>query len=225
MSIFGISDLHLSFGTDKPMEIFGWENHIERLTSNWKRVVKKTDTVVFPGDFSWALRIEDSLLDFKFLESLPGRKIFLKGNHDLWWVTMNKNLNFFSENDIKNIEFVYNNAVVAEDYAICGTRGWLLEGKETDKKIILREEGRLRRSLQSAVETGKKPLVFFHYPPVYAEEKCQELLNVLKEYDIKNIYYGHIHGAGRNNAITEYEGIRMKLISCDCIDFTPYLIV
>ncbi len=224
MSIFAISDLHLSLGTDKPMDIFGWENHIERLSANWKRLVKEEDTVILPGDFSWALKIEESLLDFKFLQNLPGRKILLKGNHDLWWVTMKKNLEFFREHKIEGIEFVYNNCVIAENYAVCGTRGWLLEGKEADKKIIAREVGRLRRSLLSAVESGKEPLVFFHYPPVYAEEKCEELLSVLEEFGIKNVYHGHIHGKGYNRAVSEYEGLKLKLISCDCIDFTPFLI-
>lgn len=225
MSIFGISDLHLSLGTDKPMDIFGWDNHVERLRANWTRLVKESDTVVLPGDLSWALKIEEALPDFKFLQSLPGKKILLKGNHDLWWMTMKKNLKFFEDNNITGIEFVYNNCIIAENYAICGTRGWLLEGKEADKKIIAREVGRLTRSLASAKESGREPLVFFHYPPVYGDEKCEELLAVLKEYSIKNIYHGHIHGKGFNRAVSEYNGIKMKLLSCDCINFTPQLIV
>ncbi len=225
MSIFVISDLHLSLGTDKPMDIFGWDNHIERLSANWKRLVHEEDTVVLPGDFSWALKIEEALPDFKFLENLPGRKIMLKGNHDLWWVTMKKNLEFFRENNINSVEFVYNNAVEVAEYAVCGTRGWLLDGKEADKKIIAREVGRLRRSLEAAAATGKKPLVFFHYPPVYAEGKCDELLELLKEFGIDRIYHGHIHGKGFNRAVGEWEGLKLTLVSCDCIDFTPYLIV
>ncbi len=225
MSIYGLSDLHLSFLSDKPMDIFGWENHTERIRANWSRLVKETDTVVLPGDLSWALKIEDALMDFKFLEDLPGRKLLLKGNHDLWWVTMKKNREFLSANNIKSIEFVYNNSVTVGDYAVCGTRGWLLEGKEADKKVIAREAGRLRSSLEHAVKSDKKPLCFFHYPPCYGEERCEELIDVLKEFKIKKIYYGHIHGLGRNNAPDICDGIKMKLISCDCIDFTPYLIV
>ncbi len=225
MSIYGISDLHLSLGTDKPMDIFGWDNHVERLRANWTRLVKDTDTVVLPGDFSWALGIEEALLDFKFLQSLPGKKILLKGNHDLWWMTMRKNLQFFEDNNITDIDFVYNNCVVAENYAVCGTRGWLLEGKEADKKIIAREAGRLRRSLEAARSTGLPILVFFHYPPAYGDEKCEELLEILKEFDVKTVYHGHIHGKGFNRAVGECDGIKMKLLSCDCIDFTPQFIV
>ena len=225
MSIWTISDLHLSLGTDKPMDIFGWNNHTERIRSAWTRLVKAEDTVVLPGDLSWALDIKDALPDFLFLDSLPGRKILLKGNHDLWWVTMKKNKTFFEENGIKTIEFVYNNCAVSEGYAICGTRGWLLEGGEADKKIIAREVGRLRRSLEAAKATGLPMLVFFHYPPAYAEERCEELIEILKEFDIKAVYHGHVHGKGFNRAISEIDGIKLKLISCDCIDFTPHFII
>ena len=180
---------------------------------------------MLPGDLSWALDIKDALPDFLFLDSLPGRKILLKGNHDLWWVTMKKNKTFFEENGIKTIEFVYNDCAVAEGFAIAGTRGWLLEGGEADKKIIAREAGRLRRSLEAAKATGLPMLVFFHYPPAYAEERCEELIEILKEFDIKTVFHGHVHGKGFNRAIPEIDGIKLKLISCDCIDFTPYFII
>ena len=224
MSVFTISDLHLSLGTDKPMEVFGWDNYVNRIESNWKRLVKNEDTVVIPGDFSWALKLEESLEDFKFLNSLPGKKLLLKGNHDLWWSTVKKVNEFFVKNNIDTVELVFNNAVAVEDFAVCGTRGWLFSGAEDDKKIISREAGRLRRSIEEAVKTGMKPLVFTHYPVAYGEESCEELINVLKEFDIKTVYYGHIHGNGFNNAIPEFDGIKLKLVSSDCINFVPYLI-
>ena len=224
MSVFTISDLHLSLGTDKPMEVFGWDNYVNRIESNWKRLVKNEDTVVIPGDFSWALKLEESLEDFKFLNSLPGKKLLLKGNHDLWWSTVKKVNEFFVKNNIDTVELVFNNAVAVEDFAVCGTRGWLFSGAEDDKKIIDREAGRLRRSLEEAVKTGREPLVFTHYPVAYGEERCDELIKVLKEFDIKTVYYGHIHGNGFNNAIPEFDGIKLKLVSSDCINFVPYLI-
>lgn len=224
MSIFTISDLHLSLGTNKPMEVFGWENYVNRIESNWKRLVKETDTVVIPGDFSWALKLEESLEDFKFLESLPGTKLLFKGNHDLWWSTVKKVNEFFNQNDIKTVKLVFNNSVVVEDFAVCGTRGWLFSGADDDKKIIAREAGRLRRSLEDAVKTGKTPLVFTHYPVAYGEDYCEEMVDVLKEFGITTVYYGHIHGLGFNNSIPEFSGIKLKLVSADCINFVPYLI-
>ena len=134
MSIYAISDLHLSFGTDKPMNIFhGWENHTDRLIANWKRLVKEEDTVILPGDFSWGLKIEETLLDFKFLEDLPGKKIILKGNHDLWWSTVKKIREFWKANDINSVDLIFNNSLTVEGYAIAGTRGWFYDEKGTQK--------------------------------------------------------------------------------------------
>ena len=224
MSIYAISDLHLSFGADKPMNIFkGWDNYSDRILSNWKRVVKDEDTVVLPGDFSWAMKLEETKKDFEFLNSLPGKKVLLKGNHDLWWSTMSKLRNFFSENGFSDIDIVFNNCVIADGYAIAGTRGWFYDN--SDKKVLSREAGRLETSLKSAEETGLPIIVFLHYPPVYGEFVCDDILNVLKKHNVKKVYYGHIHGAGFNNAVKNYEDMELKLISCDCIDFTPLRIV
>lgn len=225
MSIYAISDLHLSLGTDKPMDVFGWENHVERLRANWVRVVKDDDTVVLPGDFSWALKLEESLEDFKFLDKLPGKKVLLKGNHDLWWSTVKKVNEFFDKNGITSVSLVFNNYYACGDYAICGTRGWCFPENSSDKKIISREVGRLKASLSSAINSGLKPIVFLHYPPVYGEDKCDEILEVLKQNGIEKVFHGHIHGKGLNRSLSEFEGIKFKLISSDCIDFMPYFVL
>lgn len=222
MSIFAISDLHLSLGTNKPMDIFGWDNHVERIKANWKKMVKDEDTVVLAGDFSWALKLEESVEDFKFLDALPGKKLILKGNHDLWWSTVKKVEEFFANNDISSIKLVYNNAVEVGKYAICGTRGWMFSGSEQDKKIIAREGGRLRRSLEAAVNTGREPLVFMHYPPAYGDDVCAEFIDILHEFNVTRVFYGHIHGNGFNNSIPEFDGIKLKLTSCDCMNFVPF---
>lgn len=225
MSIFAISDLHLSFGVAKPMDIFkGWDNHSERIKANWKRLVKPEDTVVLPGDFSWGLKIEETLEDFKFLEKLPGKKLILKGNHDLWWSTAKKIREFFEQNDIGSVDIIFNNCAIAEGFAIAGTRGWFYDDKSS-KKVLLREAGRLDKSLSDAEKTGLPILTFLHYPPVYSDSVCQEIFEVLKNHNVKTVYYGHIHGLGYINAVKEYEGIKFKLISCDCIDFTPIKLV
>lgn len=225
MVLYTISDLHLSLSADKPMTVFkGWENYVERIRANWQRLVKDEDTVILPGDFSWGLKMQDTLEDFKFLESLSGKKILLKGNHDLWWTTVKKVNEFFEENDIKTISLVFNNAIRVEDKVICGTRGWFYDQSEDDK-IRKRELGRLRRSLEVADEIGGEKVVFLHYPPVYGEYVCNDILQLLHEFNIDKIYHGHIHGSGFNSSISEYDGIKFNLISADCIDFTPFLIV
>ena len=225
MSLFTISDLHLSLSADKSMTVFrGWENYTERIKSNWLRLVKENDTVVIPGDFSWGLKLSETLEDFKFLESLPGKKILLKGNHDLWWSTVKKVNEFFKENNITSVELLFNNAFKIENRVLCGTRGWFYEQSEDDK-IRKREVGRLILSLNAAENLGGEKVVFLHYPPVYGDYVCNDIIAVLKQFNIKTVYHGHIHGSGFNNCISEYEGIKFKLISADCIDFTPFFIV
>ncbi len=224
MSIYAISDLHLSFGADKPMDIFrGWDNYAERIAANWKRIITEQDTVILPGDFSWALKIEEALPDFKFLEALPGKKIILKGNHDLWWSTAKKLREFFEKNKINSVDIIFNNCAIVEGYAIAGTRGWFYDDTGS-KKVLLREAGRLDASLKAAYSTGLPVITFLHYPPVYNGSVCNEIFDILKKYEVKKVYYGHIHGAGFNNAVKEYDGIALKLISCDCVEFTPVFI-
>lgn len=224
MSIFAISDLHLSFGTNKPMNIFrGWENHTEKLVANWNRLVKEEDTVILPGDFSWGLKLEETKNDFEFLNKLNGKKVLLKGNHDLWWSTVKKLKDFFEQNNFNNIDIVFNNTLVCEGYAIAGTRGWFYDDT-ADKKIVAREVGRLEKSITEAEKTGLPILVFLHYPPVYGNEVCEEIFEVLKRHNIKKVYHGHIHGTGKINAVKEYDGVEFSLISCDCVDFTPVFI-
>ena len=225
MSIYGISDLHLSFGTDKPMDIFrGWNNHTEKLFANWNRLVNDEDTVILPGDLSWALKLEETKKDFEFLKTLKGKKILIKGNHDLWWSTAKKIHTFFENENITDCEILFNSSVVVDGYAIAGTRGWFYDNSGS-QKVLLREAGRLETSIKSALSSGLPVLVFLHYPPVYGDYACREILEVLKKYNIKDVYHGHIHGAGFNKAVKEFEGINFHLISCDCTDFTPIRIV
>ena len=128
MSLYTIADLHLSTfdKTNKSMEIFGksWADYMLRIEQNWRRLITDEDTVVIPGDVSWALSLEESESDMKFLNSLPGKKIIGKGNHDFWWSTMRKHTAFFEKNGIDSISFLFNNAIETEDFIIAGTRGW-----------------------------------------------------------------------------------------------------
>lgn len=227
MSIFALSDLHLSFSTDKSMEIFyGWENYTERIRAAWNRLVTDEDTVVLAGDLSWGTHLEETEADFRFIDELNGHKILLKGNHDYWWSTVKKMNAFFSEKNFDTLQLLHNNCIEVGEYCICGTRGWLYDGKGEDNELVLaRECGRLRTSLQAGVESGKKILTFLHYPPVYGEEVCEPILQVLKEFNIQEVFYGHIHGSGKHHVKNEFDGIKFRLISCDSVDFTPVFIV
>lgn len=225
MALFTIGDLHLSFGCDKPMDVFpGWKDYTARLEQNWRAMVSDQDTVVIAGDISWAMKLGETEADFSFLESLPGKKWLLKGNHDYWWTTRKKIEAYFKEKGFSSLGILFNSAETVGDVSICGTRGWFYDAEsDADKKILNREVGRLNTSIALAKATGKEPVVFLHYPPVYGGMECQEILQVLLEQDIKQCYYGHIHGGfAAQKAVTGYyKGIDLHLISCDFTGFRP----
>ena len=225
MSLFVIADLHLSLASDKPMDVFaGWDNHVERLQKNWQSRVSKDDTVVIPGDVSWAMSLQGALEDFKFIDRLNGKKIILKGNHDYWWSTKTKADRFFNENGITTINILNNNFYEYSGIGLCGTRGWINDGSEPqDQKVILREAQRLERSIQGAIDAGLRPIVFLHYPPIFNGDRNDEMMSVLKKFDIKYCFYGHLHGYAHKNAVIgEREGIEFRLISSDYLHFSPF---
>lgn len=228
MALFAIADTHLSLSTNKSMNVFsGWDDYVERLERHWRELITDEDTVVIPGDVSWGMNLKQAQADFAFLNSLPGKKLILKGNHDYWWTTRRQMDLFFEQNGFDTLRIVHNDAVVVEDkYAVCGTRGWFFDAEEdADKLVLLREAGRLRTSIQAAKATGFRPVVFLHYPPRYADQTCDEILAVLQEEGITDCYYGHIHSNGIRLAVQgEVEGIRYRLISADALHFCPTLI-
>lgn len=227
MSLYAIADTHLSLGSDKPMDVFpGWENYLGRLEGNWRRLVTDADTVVIAGDISWAMTLEKAKDDFAFLQSLPGNKLLLKGNHDYWWTTKRKMETFLSDCGFDTLRIVHNSAEVVGEVAVCGTRGWFYDAEEdADKKILLREVGRLNLSIDAAVKTGKEPVVFLHYPPVCGNDVCRELLDVLLNRNIRLCYYGHLHGqAARKSTEQQIDGLRLQCISCDAVGFVPVLV-
>lgn len=228
MALYVIADLHLSLGADKPMDVFpGWKDYVQRLEKNWTALVKPEDTVVVAGDISWAMRLEDAAADFAFLNGLPGQKLLLKGNHDYWWSTRSKIDAFFQEQGFSTLHILHNCAYRVGDVAVCGTRGWLYNSETAeDKKIVAREAGRLLVSLAEGEKLGGEPMVFLHYPPVYDNMECGGILDILEERRISHCYFGHIHGqyAARKALVGEYRGVRMHLISCDFVNFTPVLV-
>lgn len=228
MSLYAIADLHLSLSSGKPMNIFpGWDNHVERLEKNWQTTVSPDDTVVVPGDISWAINFEEAKADFDFINRLNGHKVIMKGNHDYWWNSMAKMNRFLEENGFDTITIVHNNYYPYGEYGICGTRGWIKDSEEpADAKVLAREAGRLEASIKAALADGKKPIVFLHYPPIFANDYNREILDVLFRYDIKTCYYGHLHGNAHRYAVCgEVDGINYQLIAGDFVQFCPKLIM
>lgn len=158
MAIFAIGDMHLSLGTDKPMDVFpGWEGYLPRLEANWRKLIRPEDTVVLAGDTSWAMNLNDTKADFAFIQNLPGQKWLLKGNHDYWWTTTRKMETFLAANGFDTLHILHNNACIVGDVALCGTRGWPFDDVAAQgEKLMAREAGRLRMSLQAAGETREK---------------------------------------------------------------------
>ncbi len=226
MSIFAIADLHLSLDGNKSMEIFsGWDDYVQKLEENWKKIVTPEDTVVIPGDISWAMKLEDTLVDFQFLDSLPGQKVLLKGNHDYWWTTAKKMSAFVAEHRLYTLNFLHNDCYPAEGVAICGTRSWLFEqGEEFDQKLVNREAGRLDMSLTAAKEMEK--IVFLHYPPIYRDGRSDKMIEIMHKHGVNQCYYGHLHAHTIKNAFNDTEnGIRYKLVSADALKFIPYKVL
>ncbi len=236
MSLYTIADLHLSTfdKTNKSMEVFGksWADYMLRIEKNWRHLINDNDTVIIPGDVSWALSLEEAESDFKYLDSLPGKKIIGKGNHDFWWSTMRKHQAFFDKHDIKSISFLFNNAHEVEDYIIAGTRGWYNDEDAVNapdnadfEKLSNRENLRLKASLAEAKkmqnESGKEIIVFMHFPPFWNGKASDGLIALLKEYNIKRVYFGHIHGNYTVDPHFNYEGIEMHIISADYLKFVP----
>ena len=225
--LYTIGDLHLSLETDKPMDVFGggWKDYVNKIKYGFS-ALQPDDLCVICGDISWSMSLEKSLLDFKFIDSLPGQKIILKGNHDYWWSTATKAYRFFEENNITTIRILHNNFFSYGDIAICGTRGWFYEedkGKEHDKKVMDREVSRLETSLKLAHEAGyENKFCFLHYPPLYCNYLCEQEIELMKKYHVTKCFYGHIHGKGRLSA-TEgmVDSIQYKLVSADHLGFSP----
>ncbi|MBQ8574869.1 MAG: metallophosphoesterase [Clostridia bacterium] len=227
MSLFAIADTHLSFSCDKPMNIFkGWQDFEKRLEKNWNSVVGEDDFVVIPGDISWGMNIDETLEDFRFLDRLNGTKIIMKGNHDYWWSTKSKTEKFFAENEINSVKVLFNNAYRVGDFTVCGTRGWFFDcEKKEDEKVLLREAGRLKMSLEEAEKLGGEPIIFLHYPPVSLTQTCSEIYDIVISSGAKRCYYGHLHGPSSNWAFRgERDGVNFDLVSADFLEFCPKLL-
>ena len=228
MAIFAIADLHLSFDprVEKPMEIYGprWQNHAERLEENCKGMINDEDTVLIAGDISWALKQEEAMADLDWVHShIPGQKVLLKGNHELWWQSVSKLNKLYDD-----MFFLQNTFFAVGDTAICGTRGWLCPGAadytEQDEKIYRREALRLEMSLEAARAAGFADIIgALHYPPTDERHNASSFTELFERYGVKNVYYGHLHGKDvwPKGLQGIYNGVEYKLISLDYLDAKP----
>ena len=228
MALYAIGDLHLCLGAPKPMDVFGgaWIGYMDKLREGLS-VIKPEDTTVLLGDLSWALDLSSAKADFAWIDEIPGRKIILKGNHDYWWSTIAKFNKFCKENGFTNQFILNNNFYECNGYAICGTRGWFFEEQrsgEHDEKVFKRELMRLEASLKAAGDLPK--IVFLHYPPKYKGYECPEIIALMKRYDVRRCFYGHLHGASHGLAMEGlWDGIEYRLVAADKLGFKPLMVI
>ena len=231
MSLYAIGDLHLAFSVDKPMDRFGlvWRNHEKKIEKRWRRRVRPEDTVVLTGDHSWGRNLEESAADLEFIMALPGRKILLRGNHDMFWDA--KKTERLNEQFAGRLEFLQNNYFMYEDYALVGTKGYCYEGWDAPdhfEKLMTRELGRLRISFEAAKAAGcRKYLMFLHYPPTSIGEMESPFTRMAEEYGAAKVIYSHCHGKERfDDSFKGYvNGIEYKLVTSDYLRFKPELIL
>lgn len=227
MALYAMGDLHLSFTADKSMERFGsfWKNHEKKIEKYWKQRIGKGDTVVLAGDHSWGKNLKESEADLNFIESLPGRKILLRGNHDMFWDA--KKTAKLNELYDGRLFFLQNGFYPYEDYALVGTKGYCYEGREDFEhfeKIRDRELNRLKASFQSAEQKGyTKFLMFLHYPPTSIGERKSGFTKMAEEYRAEQVIYAHCHGKERfqDSFLGEVNGVYYRLVSADYLKFRP----
>ena len=227
MRLFAIGDLHLSGGDDKPMDVFGpqWDRHFFHISEQWRKKVGEEDLVLIPGDISWAMRLEEAREDLEANAALPGRMILCKGNHDYWWNSISR-VRAILPPKMQALQF---SAVDAGAVVVCGTRGWVFPTEEqpldeANQRIFRRETQRLRMALEEArdLACGRPIVAMLHYPPLLEGEKETAFTELLEEFRVHTVVYGHLHGQGIQSGYTgEYHGIIYSLVSCDSIGFSP----
>lgn len=244
MALYALGDLHLSFQTDKPMDAFGrvWKHHERKIEKYVGRLVKPEDTLVLTGDHSWGKKLEQCREDLDFIDRLPGRKILLRGNHDMFWDA--KKTDLLNDAYRGRLFFLQNNFAVYKDYALVGTKGYTFEGpfylnsrgrvigwdeekEKQAKKLVSREIIRLRKSFQLASEAGyKKFIMFLHYPPTNILEKTSPFTEIAEEYGVIAVVYSHCHGENRFHDSIQgtFHGIPYMLVSGDFLNFHPALV-
>ena len=225
MNIYAIGDLHLSFSTDKPMDIFGgnWEGHFEKIKADWLDKVTQEDVVLIPGDISWAMKLSDAVKDLEQLALLPGKKIFIRGNHDYWWNGIGK-LRAVAPND--TFYFLQTDSVKIDNFVFVGSRGWTCPGSpdftEQDQKLYLREAERFKLAFKEAEkyrQDGDRVVALIHYPPFTLKNEETLFTKLFEENGVEKAVFGHLHGAAYFPLKTQKRGVEYILASCDKVDF------
>ena len=226
--IYAIGDLHFDSSEQKPMDIFGdnWINHKDKIILDWKNKVSDNDLVLVPGDISWALKLSEAIPDLKLINSLPGKKVFIKGNHDYWWEGISR----LRALGLESIVFLRNSSFIYKDTAIVGTRGWASRDSEgfdeSDEKIFKRELLRLEASLLSVEQEVDKKIAMLHYPPFNNKLQPNEFVEILKKYNVDTCIYGHLHADGHKYSVEgDVEGIKFHLVASDYLDFKLKLLM
>ncbi|MBP2645592.1 MAG: Calcineurin-like phosphoeSPTERase [Firmicutes bacterium] len=228
MRIFAIADTHLSGNpAKKPMSVFGshWENHWEKIKTDWMSRVTAQDTVLLAGDISWAMKLDEALFDLNEIAELPGNKIITKGNHDYWWQTVVKMTAAVNH----RLTFLQNSFVGIDSYAICGSRGWICPDdpyfSPSDRSIYEREVSRVKTSLLAAEAAGYNRLILMlHYPPCYANLPSG-FTQLMDEFKVELCVFGHLHDEAIKDAPTQGTCTNYHLVSADALDFKLKLIV
>ncbi|MBO4383837.1 MAG: metallophosphoesterase [Clostridia bacterium] len=230
MKLFAIADLHMDGGAGKPMDVFGpnWAGHCERIFGAWQSCVLEEDTVLIPGDISWAMHFFEALPDIEAIGELPGRKVLLKGNHDFWWSSPTRMRAALPE----SVSIIQNDAADLGPVIVCGSRGWILPTDEAfsadDRRIYERELKRLELSLNAAdrLADGRPVAAMMHFPPMLSDGKPTGFTELLEKHGVSLCAYGHLHGAQAWNVGFKgvSNGVRYELCSADSIGFKPLLL-
>jgi predicted phosphohydrolase len=249
MRIWVIADLHLSFGVpNKEMDVFGpqWKDHAKKMADHWRAMIHPDDLVLIPGDISWAMRLDEVKPDLAWIDSLPGTKVMIKGNHDYWWGSLKQMVQILPP----SIHVIQNNAFLWKDIAIGGARLWdspeysfgqyiafqKREGapkqdpeealqEEMSEKIFNRELERLKMSIAQMDKKASKRIVMTHYPPISADLQPSRASQIFEQNNIDIVVFGHLHNVKEGLSLFgERNGVRYILAAADYIRFQPILI-
>jgi len=225
--VLAIADPHLSGSSEKPMSIFGpgWVGHPQVFFDGWRAAVRDDDLVLIPGDISWAMRLEEALVDLRAIAALPGEKVLLRGNHDYWWPSLRR----LREALPPRMHAVQNDALRIGDVVVGGTRGWICPGSPgfaaDDERIYAREVQRLALSLAAMAAAGpaRTRVVMLHYPPTNNRGEESDFTRLLREAAPDLLVFGHVHGDAPV-PLPELPGTAVHFVAADRIGFEPRLL-